>query len=134
MHRCPVEDMLGDIGRAVAWADNLASQAAIGEEVRFAMQVCLEEVLANVVLHGRAPAGPKDIVIEFEQRAPGAALIVSDNCLPFDVTAGQTNPQAQSDANSGGRGLRLLHAFSTGLRYRRDGERNVLKMIFEPPA
>jgi anti-sigma regulatory factor (Ser/Thr protein kinase) len=133
MHRCPVEDKLADIGRAVAWADNLAAQSAIGEDMRFAMQVCLEEALANVVLHGRVPVGPKDIVIEFEQRARGAALIVTDNCLPFDATAGQASSPVQSDAN-GGRGLRLLHAFSTRLYYRRDGEKNVLEMIFEPPA
>jgi sigma-B regulation protein RsbU (phosphoserine phosphatase) len=133
MHRCPVEDKLGDIGRAVGWADNLASQAGLGEDMRYAIQLCLEEALANLVLHGQAPDGRKDILVEFEHRCRGAILSVSDRCLPFDITQlREPSAAAPALARVGGQGIGLLRTFGGRLRYRRDGQRNVLAMTFEP--
>ena len=134
VHR-PVAEDLGDIGPAVQWADDRAAAAGIGETVRFAIQICLEEALANLILHAQARAGGKDIAVGFAADSAGATITVWDCCLPFNVT---TTPipamPSLEDMQEGGQGLRLLRHFSTELSYRSLDGRNELRMGFRPAA
>jgi anti-sigma regulatory factor (Ser/Thr protein kinase) len=124
----PVKDDLGDVGPAIAWAGEIVDQAGLSKDVRFAVDVGLEEALANLIMHGQG--ADKAIVMSVDADPAGAVVTITDRCAPFDVTdaASEKHP---SGFDVGGRGLRLLHAFVSELTYRALGDRNELTLRFK---
>jgi anti-sigma regulatory factor (Ser/Thr protein kinase) len=130
-----VAEELSDVGPAIAWADARASEAGLNGDVRFAIQLCLEEALSNLILHARAEPGRKDIRVDFAASLTGATLTVSDACMPFDIeTVPMPAPPSRNEMRPGGYGLRLIRGFATGLAYRSSGGRNHLILTFAPGA
>ena len=73
MDRRDVQEDLADVDRVVGWADELAAAQGLDDQVRYAIQVCLEEGLANLIVHGQAINGAhKAIAVKFESTPPGA--------------------------------------------------------------
>lgn len=129
-----VADELSAVRPAAAWLDTVIADA-LCEEVRNDAQVCLEESLANLILHGRPRGETKDIRIEVELSGSAVALIVRDRCVPFDVTDDSLD-RATPDAEIriGGHGLKLLRAFARDLEYRASPGGNELRMMFPRKA
>jgi serine/threonine-protein kinase RsbW len=134
MLRRPVADDLSDVSGATVWVAQQVAQAHLADDVRYHIEVCVEEALANLVEHARPAEGAKDIAICVATDPQGATVIVTDRCIPFDST--QPSPAAAPNAGmqAGGRGLRLMHAFASELAYRTCGGRNELTMRFRAPA
>jgi anti-sigma regulatory factor (Ser/Thr protein kinase) len=133
MRRRPVADDIGAVAGAVRWAGELAAMSGLSEDIRYGVEVCLEEALVNLVCHGRSRNGGKDIVASFRAEPPGARLVLSDRCLPFD-SAGEPLPDKPTSEvlTVGGQGLRLLRAFCTGISYRSTPDGNELTLVFGP--
>jgi phosphoserine phosphatase RsbU/P len=131
-----VADDLSEIGAAAAWVDARVRAADLPADLSNDVHVCLEEALANLIMHGRARAGAKDIRLDLDV-APGAVtMVVSDRCVPFDVT---THRRASGEGDSeenriGGHGIVLLRAFTSDLSYQEGPDRNELRMIFHADA
>jgi anti-sigma regulatory factor (Ser/Thr protein kinase) len=123
-----VADRLSAIGPVLAWADAAAKDAGLSAERRDALQVCLEEVLANLILHARPRARHKAIGVGVSTDSGAVTLRVADACQSFDPRIAP--PVADSGLRSGGRGLRLLAAFASGLDYRSGDDGNELVMTF----
>ena len=134
MDRRDVQADLADVDRVVAWADDLAAGQGLDDHVRYAIQVCLEEGLANLVVHGQAVDGPKAIAVTFEAAPPGATVTISDACVPFDVTREAEPAADMADMPLGGLGLRLLRSFAASMTYGQDDGRNVLTLTVAPAA
>jgi anti-sigma regulatory factor (Ser/Thr protein kinase) len=127
-----VRDDLGDVGPAIEWAGQWIS--VVPEDLRFGIEVCLEEALANLILHGQSTDGDKDIAVEVAADSMGATVAVTDRCAPYDVVHAASPPREKADAMiEGGRGLRLMHSFATELAYATHDGRNQLTMIFRAP-
>jgi anti-sigma regulatory factor (Ser/Thr protein kinase) len=124
-----VRDDLGDIGPAIAWAGEFADRAGLSADVRFAIDLSLEEALANLILHGRARGADKGIEVSVAGDANGITIIIADRCAPFDVTTHQI-VENEDAFSAGGRGLRLLRSFAPNLEYAAGGDRNLLTMRF----
>ena len=45
---------IGDISAAAQWVDTIAADQQLPEQLVFALQICLEELLTNIVRHGVA--------------------------------------------------------------------------------
>ena len=128
-HRRSVRDDLADVGPAIAWAGQWIS--TVPEDLRFGIEVCLEEALANLIVHGQSTDGNKDIQIGVTGDCQGAKVEITDRCAPFDVVHEASPPRENADALlEGGRGLRLMRSFATGLAYETEGGRNQLTMTF----
>jgi len=133
MYRRAVADSLAAVHETVRWASSLASGAGLSNDIRYAVEVCLEEALANLVLHGRVRDGGKGIEVCFRAYPPGAELVLSDRCLPFDSGHAPLPVRTMPGALAvGGQGLRLLRAFSTSLTYNVEPWGNELTMVIEP--
>jgi anti-sigma regulatory factor (Ser/Thr protein kinase) len=134
MSRHSVDDDLADVARAISWAEALASDAGLSDDLKFAIEICLEESLSNLIVHGRACDGGKQIAVSFVAEAGAVTIEVADQCEPFDVTrvALPAAPSAQ-DMHDGGQGLRLLNAFATALSYKSIDGRNTLTITLRPP-
>jgi phosphoserine phosphatase RsbU/P len=136
MHCRSVDDALGAVDGAVAWADALAAEADAPQDARFNLQVCLEEVLANLVLHARRRDGREKAIALGVTASPDAIFArVTDHCQPFDLTLAPL-PEAPTpdDMRIGGQGMRLVRAFAEKLDYAAEGERNRLDLLITGPA
>lgn len=135
MHRRPVADDLSDVAGATAWVGRLVAQAELADDVRFNIEVCVEEALANLIQHGRRARDDKGISIAVALDAEGATILVTDHCIPFDAAqAPSPAPPSAGDMHPGGQGLRLMRAFASELTYRTSAGCNVLTMRFRSPT
>jgi phosphoserine phosphatase RsbU/P len=114
------------IRQIAIWLEGLLIATDMGDDALHDVQVCVEEALANLILHARAEGAAKDIEIEFAPEANGACVVISDACVSFDVSAA---PLPEGDG-IGGHGLRLMRAFASDIAYARVGSRNVLRLTF----
>jgi anti-sigma regulatory factor (Ser/Thr protein kinase) len=125
----PVKDDLGDVSPAIAWVGEALDAAGLSADVHFAVDLGLEEALANLILHGVAQAGGKDIEICVSASSDEALVKITDRCAPFDVTEAANEAQP-SGFDVGGRGLRLLRAAVSDLAYETADGRNTLTLRF----
>ncbi|WP_431303840.1 ATP-binding protein [Sediminicoccus sp. BL-A-41-H5] len=122
---------LGEMPRLAAWVEAQAPGLGLGERQLYAIQLCLEEVVANLVLHARPAAGAGITVTVRIEEAP-LRVTVEDDAEPFDQTA--IAPAAPAEtleaAQPGGLGLSLVAAFTTARDYRSESGRNSLMLRF----
>ena len=128
-----LEVQLSAIAQVDPWIESLASRYAIPEDVRFAINLCLEEVLSNIVLHGSSAQPDHRIVVTFSSTGEGQFLVVVDDEAPrFNPLEQQELPalNPNEDMRIGGQGLRLLRRFADTLEYEPTAVGNRLKMGF----
>ena len=102
------------------WIEHLAKRDAIPEETQFAINLCLEEALSNIMRHGYEGAPNREIAVRYSMPQTGVfVFIIDDQALPFNpVTALEPPiPVSLDDTSVGGQGLRLLKHFADTLKY-----------------
>lgn len=140
--RLIIESRLDDLARVASWAEALAVAHGIPEETLYAIQLCLEEALSNIVRHGYGGEPGHSITVEFvAQGEPGGvrelAFVVEDQAPPFDPLgsdAAVKAPASIDELRPGGQGLRLLRKFAGGIEYRRLADGNRLTLRFAIPG
>ncbi len=128
----------GDISQATRWLGALADAEGWPQAMRFALELSVEEALANLVMHAFAGAGhPPQVRIECHRGSGGrVVLVLIDNGVPFDPTAlpEPAVPGSLEEAKIGGHGGELMRHFLESLSYAREGEENRLTLVAAPPA
>lgn len=127
-----VADVLGDIGPATRWAAEVMAAAQVPPALVNAVEVCIEEALANLVMHGVAGAdGAKAIRLAVDPAPACVTVTVRDSCIPFDLTrAPDLGAPDHHDMRVGGQGIRLLRGLTTELDYGQDDAGNRLTLTF----
>jgi serine phosphatase RsbU (regulator of sigma subunit)/anti-sigma regulatory factor (Ser/Thr protein kinase) len=110
--------------------ESLAAEAHLSEDARFAIQVCVEEVLSNLIIHGRPQASGKDIEIETRFENANPQIAIADRCIPFDLTNAGAIDVAIAGRRVGGSGIRLINEFTSELSYISTSSGNELVMSF----
>lgn len=126
---CPEPSPLG-LSSALAWLEGLAERDGWPARTLFALTLCADEALTNVIAYASAPTGgaPLQLRLECARTADSVWLRMADNGAVFDPTA-QGSPQlapSLDDARVGGHGLRLMRHYLRALHYQRQGDCNVL--------
>ena len=98
-------------------------------DVSFALQLCLEEAVANVIMYG-ATDGEFKIAIELERLGGTLVARIEDNGLSFDPTQVPL-PSTLKDAKIGDLGIHLVRSFASRMDYERQYGRNRLTLRFE---
>jgi serine/threonine-protein kinase RsbW len=121
-----------EVRRASDWLHAACRQHEVPEELVERLDLCLNEVLANVIVHGGSAArsAPVKVMLEISAEGGGgqAGVTVSDAGVPFDplsVPAG-TSPKTLEEAALGGLGLVMIRRCSDWLDYRNEQGRNRL--------
>lgn len=115
---------LAEVAETARWADAIAAQHHLGSDQIYAIQVCFEELLINVVKHG-GKADPH-IEVAIELAPAGITISIEDDGVPFDVTAAVPRriETPIEDVMPGGLGIQLVRSFTERLTYCRIGDRN----------
>lgn len=143
VHRLTLRSRLGDLALLWPWVEALAQEHAIPVDTQFAIQLCLEEAVSNVVRHGYGGQPDRSIVLEcVAEQAPDRgrqlAFVVEDEAASFDPLAPSPAEKAPAPASveelrPGGQGIRLLHKFAGSLDYEQLAGGNRLTIRFAIP-
>jgi serine/threonine-protein kinase RsbW len=120
---------LSELRRLAEWI-NARAPHVISTDTLFAVQLSLEEAVANIIMHG----GAGDLAIAIELERNGATLVarIEDTGCEFDPTQFPPLSMAKSveDAKVGDYGIHLMRCFASDMHYERQEGRNRLTLRF----
>lgn len=122
-----------DLAQVLDWVHDLAARYSIPEDTEYSMDICLEEVLGNIIRHAYAGADDRPMRVSFAMpRAGNFVLVVEDEAPHFNPLEAPELPAMTEDneVRLGGHGLRLLKHFSNGLTYEATPTGNRMRMEF----
>ena len=100
---------------AAEWIAAWAAGHGFDDDAQFAMRLCIEELVTNWVHHGLVQA-PQDHLVHLKAWTipEGAVVDILDDGKPFDIATAPEPEHKPSieEASIGGRGIRLMRAFS----------------------
>jgi serine/threonine-protein kinase RsbW len=123
---------LAELERLAVWIEDRAARD-LSADLSFAVQVCLEEAVANIIMYSPAKDAPLEIVVEVERRDQALIARIEDNGSAFDPTQVPRPPVPASlaEAKVGNLGIHLMRSFASGIHYERwGGDSNRLTMWF----
>jgi serine/threonine-protein kinase RsbW len=129
-----LDSRLTELSRVQPWIEALADLHRFGEDTRFAIQLCMEEALANVVMHGYGNEPGHPIVIQSWVSNGALFFAIEDKAPPFtpsepDMQNNVAKPGLES-MTPGGNGIRLMRRFAGSLTYETISDSNRLTMSF----
>ena len=121
----------GLVTRVLEWLQATLAELEISGSDSFEVMLVAEELVANIDKYGDLPA---QAGIELAvQRSPVAVVLeVRDGGKPFDPLAEGARASLGADIDSadiGGLGVHLITQLTDGQHYRREGGRNVLRVV-----
>ena len=124
---------LGRLNDAVTrfWSENRLPEALVPD-----VTLALEEVFANVVMHGYRDTNPHEILVRLGLEKGAVVLVVEDDGVPFNPLEAppvDTNLPIE-DRPVGGLGIHLVRSVMSDVSYRRADGKNRLEMRKEIPA
>src|SRR5262245_39293678 len=122
---------LAELERLAVWIEGWATRD-LSPNLSFAVQVCLEEAVANIIMYSTAADDHLEIVVEVERRDQTLVARIEDNGSAFDPTQVLRPPVPASlaEAKVGNLGVHLMRSFASGMDYERRDSHNRLTMRF----
>jgi serine/threonine-protein kinase RsbW len=122
---------LAELERLAVWIEGWAKRE-LSANLSFAVQVCLEEAVANIIMYSTTEDDRLEIVVQVERRDQALVARVEDNGSAFDPTQVSRPPVPVSlaEAKVGNLGIHLMRSFASGIHYERRDSRNRLTMRF----
>jgi serine/threonine-protein kinase RsbW len=118
--RLDLQSRMSDLARVPDWIERLAAQHSIPLSTQFSMNLCLEEVLSNIIRHGYSGDSNQSISVKFSSpRQDFFVFTVEDEAPAFDPIVSEVPPvlSALNENPIGGQGIRLLRRFADELQY-----------------
>lgn len=135
-----LQSQLDELARVWPWVEALAAEYSIPAETQFAIQLCLEEALSNIIRHGYRDQPDQPITVDCATPAGTLELFftIEDNAPPFDPLAPSAvemaaAPTSIDQLQAGGQGIRLMRRFAGSLAYQRLPGGNRLTIGFALP-
>jgi anti-sigma regulatory factor (Ser/Thr protein kinase) len=123
--RLVLSNNLAELDRLASWLEKWAEQS-VPSDTSFALQLCLEEAVANIIMHGTVEDDRSEIAVELERDGETLRASVEDCGRRFDPTRFRRPTAATSleRAKVGELGIHLMRSFADGMHYERRGHRN----------
>ena len=118
--RLVLRNDLAELQRLAGWIEGWA-QRGVSADVSFAVQLCLEEAVANVIMYAGAKDSRLEIAVEVERSGTTLVARIEDNGRHFDPTQVPPRSVASSldEASVGDVGIHLIRSFASGMNYER---------------
>ena len=127
-----IRALTGEVRRASAWLEKAGIERGVPADQINRLELCLNEVLANVMAYGGATALSYPICLHLDvrrdQTTSAASVTVSDAGVAFDPLSvpPKPRPKALAEAEPGGLGLHMIRNIADNLSYRYSDGRNQL--------
>jgi len=126
------------VRRVGAWVDELAILLNLSGESEYALRLCLEEAVTNIVTHARPVPGVdgEKVTLRLVADAAQLSLTVQDQCEeynplqsdPLGAVQGAVQGAAQDLSGEGGLGIGLLRQHARDVTWSRVGPVNRLML------
>jgi serine/threonine-protein kinase RsbW len=126
---------LAELRRLAGWIEGWSQR--VSPEMSFAIALCLEEAVANVIMYGAATHEQLEITVDVAGSAEKLRVCIEDDGRHFDPTRvpPATLPTSLDEAKVGNLGIHLMRSFASGMHYeRRDGRNRLTLEFLEPRA
>ncbi len=128
--RLSLRSNLSDMAQLPPWIGGLACQHGIPKSVEFAINLCLEEAVSNIILHGYGDGVDGSVTVRFTmQQQDMFIFVIEDEARHFDPFH-TPPPDPQGTVRVGGRGIHFLREFADDLEYGATATGNRLRMVF----
>jgi anti-sigma regulatory factor (Ser/Thr protein kinase) len=112
-----------ELARLGTWIDRIAESCTLQPPQEYALRLCVEEAVSNVIMHGQptADSAVDRVMVRIWKSPHSLQIIVEDACGPFDPLQ-QAAPDIRAGLDEraiGGLGIHLMRRFSRSMRYRR---------------
>lgn len=124
-----------ELDRLADFVHTICESQGLGADQRFALELCLEEAVTNIIMHGGVSDKEQPhIWLALVAGAPSLTISLEDDARPFDPTRVPPPEVATSleEVQMGGAGLPLMRKLTTAMRYERHEGRNRLILCFGP--
>ncbi len=111
-------------------AGEFAERAGLAEDSRFALEVCLEEMVTNVIKYAHDDGGIHSVSIRLSRSGENLTIVIEDDGSAFDPTQSPEVDLTLSleDRPIGGLGLHMVKKMMDSLVYERVDAKNRLTM------
>ena len=100
-----IDNNLSEITRVADMVDDFAARHQFPEQVLFALNVVLDEIINNIISYGYEDAGPHEIAVRVALRPGNVEAVVEDDGKPFDPLAAPAPDLTSAQREPGGVGL-----------------------------
>jgi len=130
-HSLALDSSVASSGEGSAWARELAEQSGLSEERIAALDLCIVELVSNIVDHSYR-GQPGEICLELALGHEAAVLTVIDEGPAFDPLSVPTPavPASLDEATIGGYGIHLVRSSADACEYERREGRNFFTAYF----
>jgi anti-sigma regulatory factor (Ser/Thr protein kinase) len=117
-----IDNNLSEITRVADMVDDFAARHQFPEQVLFALNVALDEIINNIISYGYEDAGHHEIAVRVALRPGNVEAVVEDDGKPFDPLAAPAPDLTSTQREPGGVGLHFVRNLMDEVTYtRRDG-------------
>ena len=122
-----------ELGRLRTTFDDFADRHRIPDQARFHLQLCLEEMVLNVITYGFDDDAEHEIHVDFEIRIDSRTIIVNilDDGRRFDPLTEVPQPELDAELEGrpvGGLGVHFVRQFMDEASYRHERGKNRLTL------
>jgi serine/threonine-protein kinase RsbW len=130
--RLVLRSELRELARLADWIEDVARRLQFAPETSFAVQLCLEEAVANIIMYGNSEGAP--IIVQIERAGRDVIAVIEDSARPFDPTQvpPRARPASLEEAQVGELGVHLMRSYASQMEYEWRDDRNRLTLRFEP--
>ncbi len=130
-----IEPQVSDIPRLIDWVEACCGAEGIADHISFRVALALEEAVTNVIAHAFDEMPPPHVItvrLGITRRLLVAEI--SDNGRPFDPTVAPAPDLSLpiEQRSAGGLGIHLMRSMMDRIRYRRRGDKNLLRLEKAP--
>ena len=122
-----------ELERLTAAFDEFADRHQVSDEARFQLQLCLEEMVLNVINYGFGDSAEHEIHVDFEFQIDSRTVTVNilDDGRRFNPLVEVPAPDIEAkleDRTVGGLGVHFVQTFMDHADYRHEGGKNRLTL------
>jgi anti-sigma regulatory factor (Ser/Thr protein kinase) len=118
------------------WVARLRAQFLLAPALAHHIDLCLTELVSNVIRYGYPDGRPGTVRIGCRREPERIVIRIEDDGAAFDPTAyvPAALPTSLAEAETGGRGIRLVQHFADELHHLRSAAGNQLTLVFRSPG
>lgn len=132
METLSIKTDLNELVRVSAWVAELAVRLALPQSTAFALDLCFEEAVSNVIRHGYGGEKTAPIDLSVAKQSDALHVTIKDRGAAFDPSAAAAPevPASLEEAKIGGLGIDLIRKFTKSMHYARQDNANLLTLEF----
>jgi len=125
-----LKNSIKEIQKINQFLDEFGKQQNLTIQTRQALNLSLEEIFTNIVLHGYNHEEDHKITIQFNYSDGSLFIFIEDEGIPFNpLEVARPNINAAlEDRQVGGLGIHLVRSLMDQVTYKREDNKNILTL------